>query len=196
MNVSKASELHGVPLCSGFSEPAADGSGLIDAEGEGPVSWWEAVAALRSPCFELEGYLRRWRLSHRHSGGHGFLHHLRHRDEPTPHSHPWPFDSFVLKGWYEAVGALGRLAPLADGRQRVLLDGPMRPYRASVESGRQHYPANHYHYITEVSEGGCWTLVVTGAKAGPWGFIDREGLFVPHESYVGDRPGETRRHGY
>lgn len=78
------------------------------------------------------------------------IHHfLRSDDKRYFHDHAWWFITLVLKGSYTDVSPNG---------EDKLRSGSIR-YRK----------ANHPHYV-KVSEGGCWTLLITGPMVRKWGF--------------------------
>lgn len=82
------------------------------------------------------------------------------------HDHPWPFRSFILRGWY--------LEERDHGPGRFQIREAGDTYRM----GR-----GDYHRIVQVADGGVWTLFVTwGARSG-WGFKMPDGSTVPHEDY-------------
>lgn len=81
----------------------------------------------------------------------------RHR-----HSHPWPFRTFILRGWYlEQRGDIGGFR----------LSG------SSFAMGR-----DDFHRITQISDGGAWTLFCTWGPRRGWGFRVN-GETVPHDDY-------------
>ena len=87
------------------------------------------------------------------------LHHLLRADQNRePHDHPWGFFTWVIKGRYEeAVMCVHEYGThfMWVRRERWSL-----AYRG----------AEHTHKIIEVSEGGCWTICLTGWVRRPWGF--------------------------
>ena len=82
------------------------------------------------------------------------------------HDHPWNARTFILQGSYveeredrEHVRRAGTTAALAFGE---------------------------YHRITEVSDGGVYTLFVTGKYRGTWGFLV-DGVKVTYKEYLSRR---------
>jgi hypothetical protein len=73
------------------------------------------------------------------------LHRFTGVDNEDPHDHPFGFTSFVIKGWYtERVYD-------TDGNWKYI-------HRKAGDSFR--VEASTIHHIVEVSEGGCWTIVL------------------------------------
>jgi len=67
------------------------------------------------------------------------------------HCHPWWFLSLVLWGWYKEARPF-----IPDKTRRI---------------GSLVYRSRHdTHFISEVRDEGCWTLVLTGPKTKSWGF--------------------------
>lgn len=85
------------------------------------------------------------------------------------HDHPWNARTFILRGWYieERPHLFWRTCFIT----RTAGD------TAALGFGQ-------YHRINEVSEGGVWTLFVTGRKRGTWGFLV-DGVKVPWRKYLG-----------
>lgn len=139
--------------------------------------------AKRTPYFHLDGYMNRWWVFNGYSKdmalgdeGRGTakrwprlpsirIHHiLRADDNDHPHDHPWNARTIVLDGWYveQRVGAPARVMRRGD-------TGPIL-----FES---------FHHIERVSEGGVYTLFITGAYGGGWGFLV-DGAKVPWREYL------------
>jgi len=123
-------------------------------------------------------YMRRWIW--RWFGRELRIHHIQAPDPGRSyHDHPFDFVSIVLRGGYveEVYGDDGSGSPLDCyflERRRWL----------AVASRR----AETRHRITEVSPGGCWTLVLAGPRRRPWGFSTADG-WVPYYDY--DYDGDT-----
>lgn len=104
------------------------------------------------------------------------LHWIRRADDDRHlHDHPWNARTFILKGGY------------SERRERV-------PYGWSWWQGRtlHYYPGDtaslkfgEFHRITEVADGGAWTLFVTGKYRGTWGFRMEDGSKKPWCEYLG-----------
>lgn len=81
------------------------------------------------------------------------------------HDHPWNARTFILRGHYCEMRS--------DGEYRGLHAGDT----ATIRFGE-------YHAITSISEGGVWTLFVTGKYRGTWGFLVN-GVKVQWRTYLG-----------
>jgi len=100
-----------------------------------------------------------------------YLHHIHRPDhERDPHDHPWWFASLVLSGWYEEMVWADKRA---EGKW-IRRERPRGSLRRITRRGA--------HRITGTS-GSLWTPVLTGPKAGDWGFW-RRGQFVPWREYL------------
>lgn len=106
--------------------------------------------------------LRRWVLTT--PLGTVRLHHLCAPDVALFHDHPWAFLSIVLRGWYAEE------FPDGSWLRRGLLSWAWRSERV-------------LHRVSAVSDGGCWTFVVTGPKRKSWGF-QRGGAWLPWRTVV------------
>lgn len=97
------------------------------------------------------------------------LHHIMRADEDRhQHDHPWNARTFILRGWYR--------------EERLKVDGLHLYARAPGDTATLKF--GEFHRITEVSEGGVWTLFVCGKYRGTWGFLV-EGVKVPWRKYLG-----------
>lgn len=92
---------------------------------------------------------------------------LRADDDPHPHTHPWPARTILLKGWY-----------LEERPEEY------RGERLRREGDTMDMPADLCHRITNVSEGGVWTLFWTFGSSAGWGF-KVDGEVVPWRTYLG-----------
>lgn len=90
------------------------------------------------------------------------------------HDHPWNARTFILRGWYV--------------EKRPCTPTPEYDYtddfyqRKAGDTAALNF--GEYHRITQVSDGGVWTLFVTGKYRGTWGF-DVDGVKVPWRRYLG-----------
>lgn len=127
---------------------------------DGRVYLWTQDPLIGPPEWDWYGETRKhraWLPSIR-------VHHILRRDlDRHPHNHPWTFRSIVLRGWY-VESRNGRVQTVAEGDT----------YRCNDTD---------FHRITQVSDGGVWTLFITGRKMHSWGFKTPEG-FVPHWEYL------------
>jgi hypothetical protein len=88
------------------------------------------------------------------------LHHwLGPDDDRAFHDHPWWFVTFVIKGGYTDRSQAG--------------DGHVHSDRVQAPAIRFR-PALHRHTVIP-SEGGAWTVLVTGPRVRTWGFWVRVG---------------------
>lgn len=81
------------------------------------------------------------------------------------HDHPWNARTFILRGDYTEMREDGRTYWRRAGDTAALKFG-------------------EYHRITSVSDGGVWTLFMTGKHRGTWGF-SVDGVKVPWRRYLG-----------
>lgn len=99
------------------------------------------------------------------------IHHICLADEDRDmHDHPWNARTVILRGWYVEE---------REGSKRGLVRWP-------GYTGRLLY--GQYHRIAYVSDGGVWTLFITGRKRGTWGF-KVNGAKVPWRQYLGLEKG-------
>lgn len=83
------------------------------------------------------------------------IHHFADVDCGDPHSHPWPFTSFILYGGYvERVFQL-------DGSNELV-------HRKAGDSFQ--ISADHIHRIEQLPEGECYSLVLPGPHEQTSGF--------------------------
>lgn len=117
------------------------------------------------------------------------IHYICRADQDRDlHDHPWNARTIILRGWYEEE----RYAPPFDNDHVRQIMPKTVPGTAGQLLTRRHRPTGYtgrllygeYHRISEVSEGGVWTLFITGRKRGTWGF-DVDGVKVPWRVYTG-----------
>ena len=89
---------------------------------------------------------------------------VKEDDDRHLHDHPWNARTFILKGWYH----------------EERLDGFNR--REKGDTARLNF--GEYHRITQVCEGGVYTIFVTGKYQGTWGFLV-DGIKVKYYTYLG-----------
>ena len=95
------------------------------------------------------------------------LHHIVRPDADRHlHDHPFNFRSILLQGWYV------ELRP--DGGRTITAG---ETYRA---------PATRWHRISQLSEGGVWSLFIMGRRVNDWGFLV-DGHKVPWQQYLAER---------
>lgn len=113
-------------------------------------------------------YMERWHLLQRHWWTFGIR--MRVHRIATPdldrhlHDHPWPFLSIVLQGFYVEERPLER-DPCFAGDYELC-------YLTQRKAGSIAYrrPTDR-HRICHISEGGVWTIFVTGPARQWWGFF-------------------------
>jgi hypothetical protein len=99
------------------------------------------------------------------------IHHIMQPDQDRDlHDHPWNARTFILHGWYREVREDGAIIR-----------------RVAGDTARLNF--GEYHRITEVSDGGVWTLFVTGKFQGMWGF-KVDGVKVPFREYLAAKGDE------
>lgn len=112
------------------------------------------------------------------------VHHiLRADDDAHLHDHPWNARTIVLRGSYfeQRPGGHGDALKWQHGWP----EGTRSLYhRTAGYTGRVLF--NSYHRISEVSEGGVFTLWFTWSYRGTWGFLVG-GKKVPYRVYLGER---------
>lgn len=131
--------------------------------------------ALKTPYFDLDGYMERYWLFNPFDQVNGVecyrvpelpsirIHHILRADLARhPHDHPWNARTIILKGWYKEV---------RDGVEYLRVEGDT----ATLNFGE-------YHHISEVSPGGVWTMFIMDVYEGGWGFLV-DGVKVPWREY-------------
>jgi hypothetical protein len=94
------------------------------------------------------------------------LHRIMREDQDRAlHDHPWNARTFILRGDYTEVREDGRTY-----------------WRRAGDTARLRF--GEFHQITSVSDGGVWTLFVTGKYRGTWGFLV-DGVKVQWRKYLG-----------
>jgi hypothetical protein len=96
------------------------------------------------------------------------------------HDHPWNARTFILRGWYweERIGENQVLDPATGGHSQSYCR-IVRP-----EGTTTPLCFGEYHRITELSDGGVWTLFITWRYRGTWGFLV-DGEKVAWRTYLG-----------
>jgi len=104
------------------------------------------------------------------------IHHIKRADgERDMHDHPWNARTFILRGAYEEWRPV-------KGSDGPLLLWPLekRVMRAGMSA---QLLFGEYHRISRVTEGGVWTLFISGKYQGMWGFLEN-GVKVPWREYL------------
>lgn len=92
------------------------------------------------------------------------------------HDHPWNARTFILRGWYREERE----------EYNCVHCNTHFWYRPAGSTAELNF--GEFHRITQVAEGGVWTLFVTWRKRGSWGFLvgDRK---VPWREHLGIEEG-------
>ncbi|MEW6479747.1 MAG: hypothetical protein AB1455_09880 [Pseudomonadota bacterium] len=171
------------------------------------VADWLIERAKRTPYQHITSadgqhvYMGRWWLFNAYPGAYGDhpqprhipwlpsvrIHYICRADQDRDlHDHPWNARTIVLRGWYREERPWSALVTpeMEHISDRVVIGGEERYVfdRAPGYTGRLLF--GQYHRISEVSEGGVWTLFITGRKRGTWGFMVK-GKKVPWRTYLG-----------
>lgn len=124
------------------------------------------------------------------------VHHIKREDlDRALHDHPWNARTIILRGWYEEKRLL-----IGDDRQGVidrqtgLIKDLIKTFPGSHAEVFEYFTRRRgdtaalgfgeYHTITEVSEGGVYTLFFSSSWKGVWGFLVN-GVKVPWREYLG-----------
>jgi hypothetical protein len=149
-----------------------------------PVALWVINVASKRPYYHLPGYMQRWWLFNPDIDEKGTkqyewipfsirVHHIIRADrDKWPHCHPGRFIAFVMIGWYE--------------NKKYLTKNISQVW--TVDEGQYYKMSeNEYHWVSQVSDPGPWTLFVMWKpkvrKPGSWGFLVR-GKYVPWRQYL------------
>lgn len=102
-----------------------------------------------------------------------FLHYFfRGDNDRALHNHPWGTSiSLILTGGYREE----RLERECDAP--LTLERDFRPGSINI------IRADDFHRVTLLGKG-CWTLFVAGEREQVWGFMTKEGEYVPWQEYV------------
>lgn len=171
------------------------------------VANWLIERAKRTPYQHITSadgqhvYMGRWWLFNPYPGAYGDhpqprhipwlpsvrIHHICRADQDRDlHDHPWNARTIVLRGWYrEERPWTALITPETEHVSEQVVTGREWRYvfdRGPGYTGRLLF--GQYHRISEVSEGGVWTLFITGRKRGTWGFMVN-GKKVPWRTYLG-----------
>lgn len=116
------------------------------------------------------------------------VHHIKRDDyERDMHDHPWNARTIILKGHYfekrlEPATALDLLRD-----EKILWDDKGEPCVEALHWRRPGDTAKlafqQYHTVVDVSEGGVWTLFISGPWRGVWGFLV-DAVKIPWKTYL------------
>lgn len=169
------------------------------------VATWLIERAKRTPYYPItsrdgdEIYMDRWWVFNPYSkdasGNAGpprwpwlpsiRVHHImRADDDDHLHDHPWNARTIVLHNWYEEErpGDIWQ-----QGESYRVVDNPTKFEPREVFMRRAGYTGRvlfgQYHRISEVAQGGVFTLWFTWDYRGTWGFLV-DGKKVPWRTYL------------
>lgn len=143
--------------------------------------------AEKTPYFHLKGYMERWWLFNPITTTEVWvhderqitktakyprcpvsirMHHILRADHARDkHNHPGSFRTLIGLGWYvEHRDGVPYPILRKTGDTSVLLNG-------------------EFHHVSEVSEGGVWTIFIMWDWRGTWGFRTPSGDVVPRQDY-------------
>lgn len=160
------------------------------------VANWLIKRAQRTPYSPIvkDGvlYMDRWWLfnPYPNTGGSGAdrprwqfpisirIHHIVQPDQDRHlHDHPWNARTVILGGWY-IEERIERPGVVVGDFQQYRLEHA----RCTGDTAKLAY--GEYHRITNLSEGGVYTMFITGPYRGTWGFLV-DGVKVQWRKYLG-----------
>lgn len=101
------------------------------------------------------------------------IHHIMRPDQDRDlHDHPWNAKTFILEGWYV---------------EERFVNKDINDLKYDIErraGGTASLKYGEYHRIKEISDGGVWTLFISGKYQGTWGFWVN-GAKVQWRKYLG-----------
>lgn len=108
------------------------------------------------------------------------LHRIMREDrDRNLHDHPWEARTLLLKGWYIEERLVQGMGVAQDFCNRKELT--IRKHRLAGDTAQINL--NMFHKITQVSDGGVWTLFITWQKHATWGFMV-DGQKVDYRTYL------------
>lgn len=81
------------------------------------------------------------------------IHKFTDIDHGNPHDHPFQFTSHILHGWYQEEIYYTNKSLIGQSEKYIRTAGTSRKIEA-----------NTIHRITDISEGGCYTLIIPQQK--------------------------------
>lgn len=120
------------------------------------LPWWVRLTETRPPNVRIgPGYMDRWHLIPRNRFFNIYLHHfLQSDDDRALHDHPWWNFSYLLSGEYT---------------EHTISAGGIN-HRKLYKAGDWKFRTAKYAHRIELTNGGCWTLFITGPRIRVWGF--------------------------
>ena len=151
------------------------------------VANWLIRRSQRTPYMHLPGYMRRFWIFNGYDHETRVkrfprlpsirIHHILREDRAAHlHDHPWDARTIILDGWY------------IERRRDVDLTAE---FGFDVDVMHRRQPGDtaalttaDFHHIDIVSPGGVWTMFITWADVGSWGFLV-DGKIVDRHEYQG-----------
>lgn len=118
------------------------------------------------------------------------VHHIKREDSDRHmHDHPWDARTIILKGRYVEKRLISNRDPAV---VQLLADMPITAagrltaceYFTRKAGDTVELRFGEYHTITNTSDGGVYTLFISGRWRGVWGFLV-DGVKVPWKKYLG-----------
>lgn len=124
-------------------------------DGTVPVSWWRPIAKI----------LQKFDIAVR-------VHHILTSDKgDTPHDHPWPFVSVILKGGYY--------------EKRYDQNGVMTSLEWHGPGSILYRKPTDFHMLWLPEGETAWTLFITGKYCQTWGFKPKNSPKIPYKDFLG-----------
>jgi len=122
---------------------------------------------------EKEPYLVRYYLYNYRPFARIVIHNILRSDIDGLHDHPWAFQTYILSGGYWEHTPEGRF------------------WRDPGYHGVN--AANNFHQleIDPDADEQTWTLFLMGPKEKDWGFMNKDGIWIPHEIYLEERKNNS-----
>jgi hypothetical protein len=113
------------------------------------------------------------------------IHHIKRADgDRDLHDHPWNARTIILRGNYTEQRLLEQSDPVLAG-MHVPEGALATEYITRNPGDTAQLSFGEYHRIDEVSEGGVYTLFISGPYQGVWGFLVN-GAKVDWRTYTGE----------
>lgn len=151
------------------------------------VANWLIRRSQRTPYMHLHGYMRRFWLFNGYDHETRVkrfprlpsirIHHILREDRAAHlHSHPWDARTIILDGWY-----IERRRDV-DLTAEFGFDVDVMHHRQPGDTAA--LTPTDLHHIASVSDGGVWTMFITWADVGSWGF-QVDGKIIDRREYTG-----------
>ncbi|MGH9931715.1 MAG: hypothetical protein ACREA9_21135 [Pyrinomonadaceae bacterium] len=143
------------------------------------------------PCDEDPSYMKRWWVFNRYRLDNGKprfrwcpwsvrVHHILREDrERHIHDHPWNARTIILRGFYVEYRENAEFESMTPSNpSNPEFEVKLRQAGDTATLGH-----NRYHCIRQVSDGGVYTLFISGPWQGVWGFLVN-GVKIPWRTYL------------